>query len=84
MILRVERLFDYQTPSDLKEKEEGKRKGKKQMKDKTFMSFIALLDGNEIKWKIEKKIKRSGGRTRDKRNITAKKDGRQQRQLFWS
>lgn len=24
------------------------------------MSFIVLLDGNEMKWKIEKKIKRSG------------------------
>jgi len=27
------------------------------------MSFIALVDGNEMKWKIEKKIKRSSEQT---------------------
>lgn len=46
------------------------------------MSFIAFLDGNEMKWKIEKKIRRSGERIRDKRNIIAKKGSRQQRQLL--
>jgi len=33
------------------------------------MSFIALLDGNEMKWKIEKKIKRNDERLRDKREV---------------
>lgn len=33
------------------------------------MSFIAVLDGNEMKWKIERKIKRSGERPRDKREV---------------
>jgi len=37
------------------------------------MSSIALVDGNEMKWKIEKKIKRSSEQTRDKKNITAEK-----------
>jgi len=40
------------------------------------MSSIALVDGNEMKWKIEKKIKRSSEQTRDKKNITAEKGGR--------
>lgn len=33
------------------------------------MSFIAVLDGNEMKWKIERKIKRRDGRPRDKRKV---------------
>lgn len=37
------------------------------------MSFIAFLDGNEMKRKIERKIKRNGERPRDKRKIIRKK-----------
>lgn len=33
------------------------------------MSFIALLDGNKMKWKIERKIKRNGEQPRDKRKV---------------
>lgn len=33
------------------------------------MSFIALLDGNEMKRKIKRKIKRNGERPRDKRKV---------------
>lgn len=33
------------------------------------MSFIALLDGNEMKRKIERKIKRNDERPRDKRKV---------------
>lgn len=45
------------------------------------MSFIALLDGNEVKWKIEKKIK-SDEWTRDKRPCYWKKVAGNKRQLF--
>lgn len=48
------------------------------------MSFIAVLDGNEMKWKIGRKIKGSGERPRDKRQavLPRKKDGRRKGRVF--
>lgn len=46
------------------------------------MSFIALLDGNEMKWKIKKKIKRSGERKLEIKGILSRKKIASNRQLF--
>lgn len=58
----------------MEEKERDRERKKERKEDanekiKLFMSFIALLDGNEMKRKIERKIKRNGERPRDKRKV---------------
>jgi len=58
---------------------------RRKWKDKTFMSFIALLDGNEMKWKIEREKERkrdkeeSGGRPRDKRGVIPSRKERKEK-----